>query len=206
MAEDYKQIGRGVSKDYCLKRLSDILLALIGTLFFLPFWVIFIFLIWVENDGSVFYIQERIGRYGRKFNTFKFRTLSSIPQNPLFSTRLGRFLRITALDESLQLINILKGEMSFVGPRPLISQEIGGNNELAFRFLVRPGLTGVAQILLPKNAPVLEKFKLDLLYIEKQNIMLDLKLILVSVLVSFKGKWEAHKGDLNKWLRVYNHL
>jgi lipopolysaccharide/colanic/teichoic acid biosynthesis glycosyltransferase len=181
-------------------------LALIGTLFFLPFWVVFSFLIWVEDEGSFFYIQERIGRYGRGFNTLKFRTLSNISKNSFITTRLGRFLRITALDESLQLINILKGEMSFVGPRPLISQEIGENNELAFRFLVRPGLTGLAQVLLPKNAPVLEKFKLDLWYIENQNLILDLRLMFVSILISFRGKWEGQKDNLNKWLHIYNSL
>src|SRR2546426_578594 len=119
-------------------------------------------------------------------------------------TSVGRFLRSTALDELPQLWNIFRGDMSFVGPRALMPEEIEVNGDGALipaqkipgyeaRHRVRPGLTGVAQIYAPRDIPRRHKFRFDLLYIRKQSVWLDLKLIALSVWISLRGKWE-HRG------------
>lgn len=189
---------------YLLKRTSDIFLALIGIMFFLPFWSLFCILIWLEAKGPVFYIQERIGREKKPFKTLKFRTLYTKKSGDIDSSKLGGFLRVTALDESLQLINILKGQMSFVGPRPLVPEEIGEQEKLSPRFLARPGLTGISQVIISKDTTVNEKFKYDLWYIKNQSPLLDLRLIIFSFIISFKGRWESRKDKLGFSLRVFN--
>jgi len=162
------------------------------------------------------YSQERIGREGRPFRSWKFRTmvvdadarfgrLQAKERDPRI-TRVGRILRAMALDELPQLWNILKGDMSFAGPRALLPAEIevNGNGELIplekvpgyqARHQVTPGLTGLAQVYAPRDLPRRHKFKYDLLYIRRQSFGLDLKLIALSVWISVRGKWEyrGHK-------------
>lgn len=136
----------------------------------------------------MFYIQDRIGLNGKLFKLIKFRTINS--KNGKVS-RFTRLLRKTALDELPQLINILKGEMSFVGPRPLIPLEVNNTkNRADARLMIRPGLTGLAQIMVSKDAPVLEKLKYDLWYIKNQELMLDVALILRSFWISLSRRWE----------------
>ncbi|MDA2921454.1 sugar transferase, partial [Desulfobacterota bacterium AH_259_B03_O07] len=116
----------------------------------------------------------------------------------------GKLLRITAMDELPQLWNILKGDMSFVGPRPLLPAEIEvrqGSSKKAEpienirsfskRHSVTPGLTGIAQIFAPRDIIRKRKFKYDLFYIKRQSLMLDIKLILLSFWITFRGKWES---------------
>lgn len=168
-------------KSYYLKRPFDFILSLAGLVMFFPLWFLFGFLIWLEDRRPVFYIQERVGLNGKIFKLLKFRTINSESKK---SSRFANFLRKTALDELPQLINILKGEMSFVGPRPQILEELN------FRFTIRPGLTGVAQILIPKDTPSEEKFKYYTWYIKNQNLWLDIKLIFLSLLNSLRLKWD----------------
>jgi lipopolysaccharide/colanic/teichoic acid biosynthesis glycosyltransferase len=167
-----------------------------------------------EDGGPILYGQERVGQRGRKFRSWKFRSM--IPNSdeqfgPMQAkegddriTRVGRILRSTALDELPQLWNILKGDMSFVGPRALLPEEIevNGNGELIplekipeyeERHRVRPGLTGLAQIYAPRDIPRRHKFKYDLIYIKNRSFWLDLKLIGLSVWITLRGKWE-HRG------------
>ncbi len=119
-------------------------------------------------------------------------------------TKVGRVLRATAMDELPQLLNILKGDMSFVGPRALRPREkevYGNPDEINIenvpgykeRLAVRPGLTGMAQVYLPTDALRSEKFQYDLLYIKKQSFLLDLKLIFLSFWITFRGKWESRE-------------
>lgn len=143
-------------------------------------------MIWLEAKENVFYIQERVGLNGRIFKVIKFRTMGYKNDN----SRLPRLLRSTALDELPQLINILKGDMSFVGPRPLIPGELASQPNAQYRSIVRPGLTGVAQVFISKNASISEKSRYDLWYIDKQNILLDISLILRSFWVSLGRKWD----------------
>ncbi len=115
-------------------------------------------------------------------------------------TKIGRILRATAMDELPQLLSILKGDMSFVGPRPerpeLVTQFNGGIPNYNFRHVVKPGLTGIAQIYGKYDTPPQHKLKYDLLYIKKQNFWLDLKLIFLSFLITFQGKWQSRKKKL----------
>jgi len=119
-------------------------------------------------------------------------------------TKVGRILRATAMDELPQLLNILKGDMSFVGPRALRPREkevYGNPDEINIenvpgykeRLAVGPGLTGMAQVYLPTDALRSEKFQYDLLYIKKQSFLLDLKLIFLSFWITFRGKWESRE-------------
>jgi len=180
-------LTNNIPKVYLLKRPFDFSLALIGLTLTFPIWSLIIFLIWLENGRPVFYIQERVGLESRIFKMMKFRTMGYRKK----SSRLAKFLRTTALDEFPQLMNIIKGQMSFVGPRPLIPQEIQINEEFKLRSAVLPGLTGLAQVLVAKDAPVLEKLNYDILYIKNKNIVLDTLLILKSFGISLNRKWDT---------------
>jgi lipopolysaccharide/colanic/teichoic acid biosynthesis glycosyltransferase len=178
------------------KRTLDIFLAISGGIISLPFWIICILLIWSQYRNKIFYLQERLGRNGIAFKLIKFRTMElgskTIP--PML-----HWLRLTALDELPQLINILKGEMSFVGPRPLVKDEQGLKEEsvlLQERLSIRPGLTGISQLLLPKSATVKEKFLFDVWYIRNYNIMLDSTLVFFSFLITLIGRWETDTEKL----------
>jgi lipopolysaccharide/colanic/teichoic acid biosynthesis glycosyltransferase/glycosyltransferase involved in cell wall biosynthesis len=197
-----------------LKRPFDVFLSGLGFLLSAPLWVLVALSIKLEDGGPVLYAQERVGKRGRRFKGWKFRSMVSDSDRrfgPLQArerdsrvTRVGRFLRATALDELPQLWNIFKGDMSFVGPRALMPEEIevNGNGDLvplekipgcAARHEVRPGLTGVAQVYAPRDLPRRHKFKFDLLYIKRQTFWLDLKLIVLSFWITVRGKWK-HRG------------
>ena len=197
-----------------LKRLFDICLSSLGSVISAPLWFIIPLAIKAEDRGPVFYVQERVGKGGRVFRLLKFRSMIVDAEKETGAVqataddprvlRVGRLLRATAMDELPQLVNILKGDMSFVGPRALRPQEreVHGNGQAVDiesvpgyreRLEVTPGLTGLAQIYLPTDAPRRKKFRYDLLYIQKQSFGLDLKLIFLSFLITFRGKWE-HRG------------
>jgi len=184
-------------QSYCLKRTLDLFLATLGIFFFLPVWFIIIILIWIETEDGIFYIQERLGLNNRTFKTLKFCTIYKDRNNNSSISRLGNFLRRTALDESLQLINILRKEMSFVGPRPLVPEEIGNYPQIKERLKIRPGLTGLAQVAVSKDSDVAEKLKYDLWYINNQSLFLDLKIILLSITISLMGKWETKREKIH---------
>lgn len=210
-----------------VKRTFDIFLSLFGILLSLPLWILFVLLILIENGFPIFYMQERMGKGGRIFKAIKFRSMIKkaeeglgpvqAAENDPRSTRVGRLLRITAMDELPQLINILKGDMSFVGPRALRPLEIENrsrmkNYELESkpnevisldevpgyhkRHAVRPGLTGLAQVYLPTDASRPQKFRYDLIYINRRTFLLDLKLIFLSFWVTFRGKWESRSKKI----------
>ena len=197
-----------------LKRPFDACLAAVGLLASAPLWPLIAAAVKLEDGGPVFYAQERVGRGGRRFSSLKFRSMVPDPDAEFGPrqaahgdarvTRVGGFLRATALDELPQLWNILKGDMSFVGPRALLPAEIelGGNGDLVpleaipgyhARHRVRPGLTGVAQVYAARSIPRRQKFRFDLLYIRKQSLWLDLKLIALSFWITARAKWE-HRG------------
>ena len=196
------------------KRPFDFSLALLGMVLSLPLWLAFSLAIYLEDRGSVFFLQERCGKQGEVFKSIKFRTMRllmeknahhrviDIKRDPRV-TKVGRFLRATALDELPELINILKGEMSVVGPRPLpftIEDEESSHYRTIdevpgyqLRSQVRPGLTGTAQIYAGKNIDHRNKFRYDNLYVRKMSFWLDLKLIFPSLWVTFRVRWE-HRG------------
>ena len=197
-----------------MKRLFDILLSGVGLIGSTPLWIIFSVAIIIEDGLPIFYAQERVGKGGRIFRVLKFRSMikdaekttgpvQAVENDPRV-TKVGRILRKTAMDELPQLLNIFKGDMSFVGPRSLRpkEKEVHGNpDETAIedipgyydRLKVRPGLTGMAQVYLPSDALRKEKFRYDLLYINNQSFLLDLKLIFLSFYITFRGKWESRQ-------------
>ena len=197
-------------KEPLLKRPFDILLSGLMLAISAPFWAVIALAIKVEDGGPVFYRQERWGRGQTRFHVLKFRTMvpdadrhgvvRQAAANDHRITRVGRLLRATGLDELPQILNIFRGDMSFVGPRalsveehtedgvPLRYEEVPG---FSTRLLVRPGLTGIATIYLAKDAPARRKFRADALYVRRLSFWLDLRLVALSFWISLRGKWET---------------
>ncbi len=187
-----------------MKRLFDIFFSLLGLILSLPLWIIIPMMIKLEDRGPVFYTQERVGKNGRIFRVIKFRSMVPNAERETGAvwaskddprvTKVGRILRATAMDELPQLLNILKGDMSFVGPRPerpeLYKKFEKELPDFWRRTEVTPGLTGVAQVFGVYDTPPRNKLRYDLFYIKKRSFLLDIKLILLSFLITFTGKWE----------------
>jgi lipopolysaccharide/colanic/teichoic acid biosynthesis glycosyltransferase len=194
-----------------MKRAFDTALASIGLAISFPLWCVFALAIKLEDGGPIFYTQDRVGRDGRVFRALKFRSMHHDAERatgPVQArhgdarvTRVGRVMRATAMDELPQLWNIFRGDMSFVGPRALRPGEIeleGGAAVpleavpgYADRIVVRPGLTGVAQVYAPRDISRRSKFRYDRLYIRRRSFALDMRLILLSFWISFRGTWES---------------
>ena len=175
------------------KRLFDLGLACAGLLIFLVPMAWIAWRICRELGGSPFFRQIRIGYRGEKFQIMKFRTMTAQGQSPAFC----HWLRATALDELPQLIHILKGEMSFVGPRPLIPEELKELDRIpngARRLSVRPGLAGLAQLYGGKFPGLPERLKWDLAYVKRCCLRLDLWILFKSLEVTLRGAWEKQPG------------
>ncbi|PKQ69889.1 sugar transferase [Raineya orbicola] len=162
------------------KPLLDKILTLLFVPVLLPLFVAVFFLLLLTQRGKVFFVQVRPGYQCKPFKIYKFRTLKDTEgTDEERATSLGRFLRKTNLDELPQMLNILKGEMSWVGPRPLLMEYVPHYNTYQQkRHNVLPGITGIAQLQLPKDAPFTEKANLDAYYAENVSFILDLKIIL----------------------------
>lgn len=176
------------------KRTIDIIASYICILLLSPIFLIVAILIKINMGGPVIFSQKRPGRYGRVFEMYKFRTMSNkkdkdgnlLPDKERI-TRLGKFLRITSLDELPELVNILKGDMSLIGPRPLLVDYLAlYTKEQARRHIVRPGLTGYAQVKGRNSISWEEKFELDIYYVDKYDFWLDVKIVIQTVFVVFK--------------------
>jgi len=193
------------------KRALDVTLATAGLVVSAPLWPLIAAAIKIDSRGPVFYAQRRVGEGGRPFTVVKFRSM--IPDaerdvGPLQMravdprvTRVGRLLRTTAMHELPQLVSIVRGEMSFVGPRALRPEEIDADSAAApvpltaipgfrQRCTVPPGLTGIAQIYAPRDVSRRQKFRFDLIYIRRRSFVLDLRLILLSFWITVRGTWE----------------
>lgn len=186
------------------KRIFDIWVALLGLFLSLPVWFLGIFLIWYEDPGPLFFVKNSVGRGGINFRQLKFRTMirgAEDQTGPVISQRddmrilkAGRFFRKTALDELPQLLNILRGEMSFVGPRPqrtvLVQQYLIKMPEYAERHKVLPGLSGLAQVAGDYYLTPRQKLRLDRLYIRYMSLGFDLKLLFLAFLITFWYRWQ----------------
>ena len=200
-----------------LKRAFDIGLALLGLVASAPVWLACSFLIWIEDPGPLLFVKNSVGKGGVNFHQFKQRTMVREAENstgPVLATEkdervlaVGRFLRKTALDELPQLINILRGEMSFVGPRPqrtvLVRGYLEEIPEYAERHRVLPGLAGLAQVAGDYYLSPRQKLRFDRLYIRYRSLGFDLKLIVLAFAIAFWFRWqEDWRGRLpRKWLR-----
>jgi lipopolysaccharide/colanic/teichoic acid biosynthesis glycosyltransferase len=194
------------------KRAFDVGVALAGLVLSAPFWLLIAALIKLNDSGPVFYGQERVGRGGVRFWSWKFRSMVPDaddrfgPRQAVASdtriTRVGRVLRASAMDELPQLWNVLRGDMSVVGPRALMPEEIEVSGDgvsvplekiagFDSRHRVRPGLTGIAQIYADRDIPRHQKFRYDLLYIRRQTLWLDLRLVLLSFWITLRGRWDV---------------
>lgn len=196
-----------------MKRLLDIIICFIASLLLAPVWIILPLLIVIDSTGNPFYVQKRVGRDSKDFNLLKFRTmyagtdkkgLLTVGDNDRRITRIGYFLRKYKLDELPQLFNIIKGDMSIVGPRPEVRKYVQLYNEHQRNVLkVRPGLTDYASIEYIAESELLaqsdnpeytyiqdimpKKIELNLKYIENQSLRLDFELI-VKTLLKIIGK------------------
>ncbi|MCL6218883.1 sugar transferase [Zunongwangia pacifica] len=172
-----------------VKSVFDFIFALFTLVLFLPFFVLIILFIPIFDRFHPFFIQDRVGKHTQSFRIYKFKTMNDkkdsegklLPEE-LRVTRLGRFLRQSGLDEIPQLINILKFEMSFIGPRPLPVYYINLDDKLQRdRHRVLPGITGLAQITGRNSLKWPEKYRLDNYYIEHQSFWMDLKILLKTI-------------------------
>ena len=179
--------------DSKIKRIFDFFLSLVGIFaftFLFPFFLLIPVAIIIEDGFPIFFSLDKVGKNGKLFRMYKFRSMVKdaerngvvwVDKNPSKLTKVGRFLRATAMDELPQLFSILKGDMSFVGPRPYrVSFEDQFSKEIenySLRHLVRPGLTGLAQVYGKKYMSPRQRLRFDLLYIKKRSFCMDLKLI-----------------------------
>jgi len=178
------------------KRLFDLFTGLIALLILSPVFLVIILLILVIDGFPVFFVQDRPGLLGEIFQNYKFRTMRNLKnkKGELVSEEkrlfpLGRFLRRTSLDELPELINVLRGEMSLVGPRPLLVEYLPRySKEQARRHEVLPGITGWAQINGRNTLSWEERFQLDVWYVDHRSFWLDLKII-------FKTIWKVLRGE-----------
>ena len=171
-----------------VKRLLDITISLIALIFLLPLMSLIYLLVRINLESPAFFLQERVGKDNKIFKMIKFRTMknSTDKNGNLLSdnervTKFGSFLRSFSLDELPELINILKGDMSLVGPRALLVQYLGlYNDEQIRRHEVLPGLTGWAQINGRNSITWSEKFKLDVWYVDNWSLWLDIKIFFLT--------------------------
>ena len=194
-----------------IKRVFDATLAAAGLALSSPFWLLIPVAIKLEDRGPIFFPQDRVGQAGRVFKALKFRSMRpdaealtgpvQATENDPRITAIGRVLRATAMDELPQLVNILRGDMSFVGPRPLRPGEVdvrGDGRMIRLdqipgydeRHGVRPGLTGLTQVFAPRDISRTSKFRLDRLYLRRATFWLDMRLIALSFWITARGAWE----------------
>ena len=181
--------------NFC-KRGFDFLISLLALVILCPFLVIIAIIIRFESKGVAIFRQERAGKSGKPFIFYKFRTMKQDvdPYGPSPKsdddsrlTKIGRFLREYSLDELPQLFNILKGDMSLVGPRPLyIAQIAEWNERQKKRLLVKPGLTGLAQVKGRGELMQEEKLELDVEYVENAGFLFDCKILLATFFIVFR--------------------
>lgn len=194
-----------------MKRLMDILFSVAALVLLSGIMLMIALAIRLESRGPAIFCQRRAGWRGRPFTMFKYRTMrtdvdpygvSPHSQDDPRLTPLGRFLRETSLDELPQLINVLLGEMSLVGPRPLYERQAQEWNERQrHRLDVRPGLTGYAQAIGRGAVTIEDKIEMDLYYVEHQSLWLDLKIILWTV----RGIWGGGKIYEERYSREKTH-
>lgn len=185
-----------------MKRLFDVTVAAVLLVVLAPLLLLLAVLVALLLGRPVFFVQQRPGRHGRPFQLIKFRTMvdardasGNLLPDAQRLTRFGRWLRATSLDELPQLWNVLKGDMSLVGPRPLLIEYLPLYSPVqARRHEVRPGITGWAQVNGRNDISWEEKFALDVWYVDNQSLLLDLKILLLTMLRVVQRKGISQRG------------
>lgn len=186
-----------------IKPIFDFSLAIIGILLFAPLFMILTIILYFANGGQPFFFQLRPGKGGKLFRIIKFKTMNDKRDagGNLFSdaerlTKIGRFIRKTSLDEIPQLLNVIKGEMSLVGPRPLLPSYLDLYNDFQRRRNeVKPGITGWAQINGRNHISWEEKFKYDVWYVDHVSFWLDFKILIITILKVVKLEGINEEGQ-----------
>ena len=186
-----------------IKRVLDLILSLMALIILMPLMIIIAILVRIKLGSPVIFKQERPGKNEKIFTLYKFRTMTNkkdengnlLPHEKRL-TKFGRILRSTSLDELPELFNILKGDMSIVGPRPLLKEYLPlYNEEQKHRHDVRPGLTGLAQISGRNSISWEEKFDDDIKYVNEVTFINDLRIILKTVVKVFKREGISQEGN-----------
>jgi len=186
-------------KQKAVKRLFDIVASSVVLILFLPIWIIIALLIKITSAGPVLFLQDRPGLHKEIFKVYKLRTMKigsetmikgqEVMKNDDRITSIGKFLRRSKIDEIPQVLNVLKGEMSLVGPRPeRIASLEDYTDEIAIRLNVNPGMTGLAQVSGNIHLSLEDRYKLDVYYVEHYSLWLDLKIIVRTVGVVLFGE------------------
>ena len=181
------------------KRIFDFFVSIISLILLLPLFFVITVLIKIDSRGSIFFRFERVGRNGKSFKPFKFRTMGkkaietglgyTVSKDDSRITKMGKFLRRSGIDELPQLINVIKGEMSLVGPRPTFSYQVEKYNDFQKkRLLVRPGITNLVLIKGRNLLSWEERIKYDVWYIEHWSFWLDVKILFITPFVVLSGK------------------
>ena len=185
-----------------LKRLLDFTISFIAFCLLLPVGLIITILLFIANDGKPFFLQRRPGKNGRIFLLMKFKTMNDrkgldeklLPDEQRL-TELGKFIRKTSMDELPQLINVLKGDMSLIGPRPLLIEYLPLYSPFQNRrHEVKPGITGWAQVNGRNAISWEQKFKLDVWYVDNVSLTLDIKILFLTIKKVFKTEGISQQG------------
>lgn len=179
-----------------IKRFLDFSIALIGFVALFPFFLVTVLLLFLANRGSVFFIQTRPGLKGKPFNIVKFKTMNdrrdaegNLLPDEIRLTTIGKWVRKLSLDEIPQLLNVIKGDMSLIGPRPLLMEYLPlYNDEQRKRHNIRPGITGWAQVNGRNTIDWKTKFALDVYYVEHLSLKMDVIILQKTILKVFRAE------------------
>jgi exopolysaccharide biosynthesis polyprenyl glycosylphosphotransferase len=214
-----KKLGLTLEQKF-FKRMIDIVVSLIGLIFFSPFMIVAVIIIKLSDGGSILYKQERVTINEKKFNVLKFRTMVMNAEKltgPVLAgeddpriTKFGKIMRATRIDELPQIFNILVGDMSIVGPRPerpfFVEKFKGEIVDYKYRTIVKAGLTGLAQVLGKYTTTAEDKVRYDILYIKNYSFLLDLKLILQTIKIMFMKESSSGVSEEVALSKLVNEL
>jgi lipopolysaccharide/colanic/teichoic acid biosynthesis glycosyltransferase len=186
------------------KRFIDLIVSLVAFTLLLPLFIIITALLYLANQGKPFFVQQRPGKHGRIFWLVKFKTMNdrkdaagNLLSDAERLTPVGKFIRKTSLDEIPQLINVIKGEMSLIGPRPLLVEYLPLYNDTQKRrHEVRPGITGWAQVNGRNAIGWKEKFELDVWYVDRMSFLLDCRIMIFTLLKVVKSEGVSQQGHV----------